>query len=48
MYFEDLNLSMTMRLEKITISGQALPKRFLMETHKQQIVYEVNNWGILP
>ncbi len=24
MYFEDLNLSMTMRLEKITISGQAL------------------------
>ncbi len=24
MYFEDLNLSMTMRLEKIAISGQAL------------------------
>ena len=24
MYFEDLNLSMTMKLEKITISGQAL------------------------
>ncbi len=24
MFFEDLNLSMTMRLEKITISGQAL------------------------
>ncbi len=26
MYFEGLNLSMTMRLEKITISGQALTK----------------------
>ena len=26
MYFEDLNLSMTMRLEKITISGQELTK----------------------
>ncbi len=24
MYFEDLNLNMTMRLEKITIFGQAL------------------------
>ena len=24
MYFEDLKVSMTMRLEKITISGQAL------------------------
>ena len=26
MYFEDLNLSMTMRLEKITISGRVLTK----------------------
>ncbi len=29
MYFEDLNLRMTMRLEKITISGQALVKNFV-------------------
>ncbi len=28
MYFEDLNLSMTKRLEKITISGQALVSQF--------------------
>ncbi len=33
MYFEDLNLSMTMRLVKITISGQALYNLHKPNTH---------------
>ena len=38
MYFEDLNLNMTMRLEKITISGRALAKEIIKSSEYKESV----------